>query len=323
MTDTAAYSRRRSDVPGALATAAGPSLLLVDDDPATVQVLARMLAGVGTLRFALSGAEALRLAQLDPPDLVLADAEMPGMGGFELCRRMKADPMLADVPVMIVTSHGDVATEVAGFAAGAADFVRKPPVAEVVLARAHTQLRLKRLTDTLRAAAYTDALTGVANRRHYDAEIGPACARARRQQEALSLVLFDVDHFKAYNDHHGHLAGDHCLRAVAQTIQGVLQRPGDHLARFGGEEFALLLQHTEGPGALHVALHCVQAVALLRLQHAASPLGPAVTVSAGVAALCPAGMAPAEDAAQLLQAADTALYAAKAAGRGRALLCSG
>ncbi len=282
-----------------------------------MQVLGRMLAGLGELRFALSGAEALRLAQAAPPDLVLIDAEMPGMTGFEFCALAKADPLLADVPVIIVTNHGEVSVEVQGFAAGAADFIRKPPVAEVVQARASTQLRLKRLSDELRRSALSDGLTGLANRRCFDAALGTECERALRSGTTLSLLLLDIDHFKRFNDRYGHPAGDACLQQVALAIRSVLHRPADLAARWGGEEFAVLLPQTELPGAARVAQYILSAVTGLQLVHADSPRGGIVTVSAGVAAgrRTADGVHEALSAMGLVAAADQLLYAAKAAGR--------
>ncbi|WP_439535647.1 GGDEF domain-containing protein [Methyloversatilis sp.] len=298
---------------------AAPSLLLIDDDPGSVQVLSRMLAGLGHLRFALSGADALALARASAPDVVLVDAEMPVMNGFEFCARLKTEPGLAEVPVIFVTSHSDVETEVAGFAAGAADFIRKPPVAEVVQARVGMQLRLKALGDKLRRNALTDGLTGVANRRRFDEDIQAKCERARRTGEPLSLLIVDVDHFKRYNDRYGHVAGDACLRQVAAALQSVTRRPADGLARYGGEEFALLLPQTEIDGALALAQRAVDAVAALHIEHAGSPLGRVVTVSVGAAAARrTADGAHTQMAADaLVDAADRALYAAKYAGRGR------
>ncbi len=305
---------------GALAEQS-PSLLIIDDDPGIVQVLGRMLAGLGHLRFALSSSDALRLAREDAPDVVLVDAEMPGINGFEFCAQMKIDPYLAEVPVIFITSHGDVENEVAGFSAGAADFIRKPPTAEVVVARVRTQLRLKALSDALRRAALVDGLTGIANRRRFDEQLQTECDRSMRSGDPLSLLMIDVDHFKRYNDHYGHPAGDSCLRAVASAIQGLPNRPADQVARYGGEEFAMLLPDTELAGAAHLAQRVVETVAALRIVHEGSPLNLVVTVSVGVATAhshVDGANIPAS-AQALLGAADQALYAAKAAGRGRSL----
>jgi diguanylate cyclase (GGDEF)-like protein len=296
------------------------SLLIVDDDPASIQVLGRMLAEQGRLRFALSGAEGLRLAQEAPPDLVLLDADMPGMDGFEVCTRLKADPLLADVPVIFVTGHSDTQTELAGLAAGAVDCISKPPQAPLVVARVQTQLRLKALTDELRRAALTDALTGVANRRCFDEWLHREGQRAWRQAEPLSLAMIDIDHFKAYNDHFGHPAGDVCLRRVAEALQTVVRRPADLVARYGGEEFALLLPRTDAAGARHVGEAVVAAVQALHLPHPDSPLGAQVSVSVGIATVLgrhsPGEGRPMPSTA-LVAAADQALYQAKHDGRAR------
>ena len=295
------------------------SLLLVDDDAASVQVLARMLNGLGELRFALSGEDALRLARESPPDLVLVDAEMPGLTGLEVCSALRADPRLADVPVIIITGHTEVAIEVAGFTAGASDFIRKPPVAEVVVARARTQLRLKALGDALRASALTDGLTGLANRRRFDQDLRVECERARRGHEDLALLLVDVDHFKRYNDRYGHVAGDACLRQIGGAIRSAIRRPADLAARYGGEEFAVLLPQTDGAGAQAMAQRIVDAIAALVLPHAGSPLGGIVTASVGWAAARPDVDAAVVESRgeRLVEAADRLLYSAKAAGRGR------
>src|SRR5450631_2127981 len=176
------------------------NILLVDDDPGTIQLLGHILSGTGTVRFATSGEDALRLARELVPDLMLLDAEMPGMSGFQVMAALKADPALADVPVIFVTSHCEAAFEVAGFEMGAADFIAKPVSAPLVLARVKTQLRVKRLSDELRRVAITDALTGVANRRRFDDALEREWSRARRCGEALALLMIDIDHFKRFND---------------------------------------------------------------------------------------------------------------------------
>src|SRR6267154_937343 len=188
------------------------SILIVDDDPGTVRLIGSILGGVADLRAATSGTDALRLARDAAPDLILLDAEMPGMSGFEVCETLKADPVLADVPVIFVTGHSEVALEVIGLDMGAADFIAKPLSAPLVLARVKTQLRLKRLTDELRRVAAIDALTGVANRRHFDDSLEREWLRAWRACEPIALMLVNVDHFEFFNEHYGYSTGDECLR---------------------------------------------------------------------------------------------------------------
>ena len=161
-------------------------------------------------------------------------------------------------------------------------------------------------------AALRDGLTGVANRRHLDGELAREWSRAARERDAVSFVLADVDFFKPYNDGYGHLAGDACLRRVAEALAGAITRPCDLVARYGGEEFAAVLPGIDAPGAHHVAERMRAAVAALAIPHAGSRAADHVTVSIGVAT-----EAPDEDGdpKELVEAADRALYDAKEAGR--------
>jgi diguanylate cyclase (GGDEF)-like protein len=135
----------------------------------------------------------------------------------------------------------------------------------------------------------------------------------------VSLVFIDIDHFKKYNDHYGHLAGDDCLRRVAQALQHAVKRPFDLVARYGGEEFAVVLPDTGVPGAKRLAEEMRKAVELLDIAHAASPVSGRVTISAGVAAIAPeAGAQP----DMLIAAADACLYEAKLAGRNRVVIAT-
>lgn len=182
------------------------------------------------------------------------------------------------------------------------------------LAAANTELTA--LNQRLEALSNSDALLGIANRRHFDIRLDAEWRRGLREQHPLSLLMIDVDHFKRYNDHYGHPAGDLCLQAVSRAVGAppALSRPADLLARYGGEELVVLLPDTPAAGAWVVAGHIQDALARLQLPHAASPVAPVVTVSMGVATRLPH---PGGTAAELLAAADSALYAAKAAGRNR------
>ena len=176
------------------------------------------------------------------------------------------------------------------------------------------QLQLRGTVTELDRLVNTDALTGLKNRRCLSDQLDIEFARAARERSSLALVMIDIDHFKRYNDLYGHPGGDGCLRLVSDIIAQVSQRPGDLTARFGGEEFAVLLPNTDLAGAMAVAAKLCDAVAAVRAPHAASERG-IVTISTGAFALLPdGGTTPAD----LLEAADRGLYAAKAAGRGRA-----
>ncbi|MDZ7937875.1 MAG: diguanylate cyclase [Rhodoferax sp.] len=305
-----------------------PSIMLVDDDPTVIQVLSKALTAIGRLRFATSGAVALRLALDDPPDVMLLDAEMPGMTGFELLEAMRAAPSLAEVPVIFVTSRSDDETEAAGLALGAADFIAKPIRPSIVAARVRTQLRLKTALDRLRSLASTDGLTHLSNRRLLDQTLSKEWLRALRTQRALSLLMIDIDHFKRFNDVYGHLQGDQALIAVANVLQAQAVRPGDCVARYGGEEFVVVLPDTDQTGARVVAAAIHDAVRQAAIAHSGSDRG-TLSVSVGIASfdslsngwsgLPPKDLSESSDQTveKLLAVADSALYAAKHGGRAR------
>lgn len=289
-----------------------PRLLVVDDQPANVQALYQAFAADHQVFMATGGEQALALCGSMQPDLVLLDVVMPGLDGYEVCARLKADAATRDIPVIFVTAHNDETAETRGLAVGAVDFIAKPINPTIVRARVKTHLTLKRQSDLLRQWVYIDGLTGVCNRRYFDEQLSREWGRAMRQGAPLTLVLIDVDQFKLYNDHYGHQAGDDCLRRIAAALKGGLQRPVDLLARYGGEEFACLLPDTEIPGAVALAQRLGQRVAELQIEHAASTVARAVTVSLGVCMRRPDATGSAAD---LLREADAQLYLAKSRGR--------
>ena len=173
---------------------------------------------------------------------------------------------------------------------------------------------VQRLNDELAELVMRDGLTGLANRRRFDEALQREWERARRRGLPLSILMIDVDHFKRYNDHYGHPAGDQCLIDVAQAIAGGVHRTPDVVARYGGEEFVVLLPETDEQGARELAQRLIARVDALNLPHEASLTAEHVTISAGLAALVPDGASPVQ---VLLEQADSALYRAKEAGRHR------
>lgn len=288
-----------------------PRLLLVDDHQLNIRVMYEMFRHDYEVFIALNGEQALEKCFELKPDLVLLDVVMPRMDGYEVCRRLKADPELCDIPVIFITSHFDEADEVRGFELGAVDFIHKPVNPIITKARVKTQLQLKMQTDVLRTISQLDGLTGVANRRRFDEQLSLDWRSCARTQEPLALLMLDLDYFKQYNDEFGHLAGDECLRKVAHVLQQTLGRPYDLLARFGGEEFVVLLPRTELSGARFLAERMLQRVADLHLPHPLTPTGQ-VSLSVGLACAVPLEQS---SPLVLLQQADDLLYKAKQAGR--------
>jgi len=291
-----------------------PRLLVVEDDPTSLRLIASVLKNDYTLVFATTGQDALALAA-EGPELILLDYHLPDIDGLRVCRRLSTDPLTAAIPVIFVTRNQDVELEVQCLDAGAMDFVTKPYSAAVVRRRVATHVALKRKTDLLAQLAQRDGLTGAANRRTFDDMLAKEWARALRNQTPLSLIMIDADHFKAINDGFGHQTGDQCLRGLAQVATSQLKRPADLFARYGGEEFALLLPDTDTEGAEELA-EAIRAEIEASFARAAEErgAGPRLTASLGCATLIPSQDLSAEG---LVRLADRNLYLAKAGGRNR------
>ncbi|MBA3591393.1 diguanylate cyclase [Methylibium sp.] len=296
------------------AIARAPRLLVVDDQPINIQALYQTFASDHQVFMATSGEQALAVCREQQPDLVLLDVVMPGMDGYEVCTRLKADASTRDIPVIFVTAHNDEATETRALDVGAVDFISKPINPKVVRARVRTHITLKHQSDLLRRMAFIDGLTGVFNRRYFDERLQTEWLRAQRNGSELSVALIDVDFFKRYNDRYGHQAGDDCLRQVTTVLEATLQRPADVVARYGGEEFVCILPETGLAGALALAQRLERAVRALGIAHAEGAVEGRVSVSVGVACKSAAAQG---DPAGLLAQADARLYAAKEAGRAR------
>lgn len=312
------------------------NLLIVDDQPDNLPALATVLREQGyVVRKALSGAAALESAHRQRPDLILLDLTLRQMDGYELCSRLKTAMITREVPVIFLSGLGDAADKVKAFAVGADDYMTKPFQVEEMLVRVRQQLTLqwqrqqlqqeiqkrKQIEEALRQAnlelqrlVNLDGLTQVANRRCFDEALHREWKRLRRERSPVSLILGDVDCFKAYNDYYGHPMGDRCLKRIAQAIAQNSRRPADVVARYGGEEFAVILPNTLIEGAICVAQHIQATVAKLAIPHAKSSVCDRVSLSLGIACAFPTEETTPEG---LIVAADQALYIAKASGRDR------
>jgi diguanylate cyclase (GGDEF)-like protein len=287
-------------------------ILVVDDAMENIQILHAALQDEHEVLFAMDGARALEIARAQHPDLILLDAVMPGMDGYAVCRELFASDETSDIPVIFVTALKSPEDETRALGAGAADFISKPVNAAVVRARVRTQLTVKRQRDALRALILTDSLTGVANRRAFDERLEMEWRRCGRAQLPVSLLMVDIDHFKLYNDHYGHPAGDATLVEVAGAMRRAAGRSQDLVARYGGEEFAILLPQLDGQGAVGVGRRLMQELEMLDLPHAASPTSQRLTVSIGISSMVPGEHSLPAD---LVQGADALLYQAQAGGR--------
>lgn len=264
------------------------------------------------LHSAYDGIVGERMARELRPDLILLDIEMPAPDGWQVCRNLKADPATAGCPIIFLSGETDTLKKIRGLELGAVDYVTKPCDPAELKARARSALRTKELIDLLAAQAMIDALTGMRNRRYFDARLVAEVGAARRHGTPLACVVADVDHFKKFNDRHGHAVGDEVLRRTAGVLRDAA-RAEDVVCRFGGEEFAMLLPRTDRAAGAACAERARRALEAAGVTHQGARLG--VTASFGVAEL--SGIGRAEGPEKLVERADAALYAAKGAGRNR------
>ncbi|HEX8594289.1 MAG TPA: PleD family two-component system response regulator [Pseudomonas sp.] len=310
-------------------------VLLVDDQAMIGEAVRRGLANQENIdfHFCADPHQAIAQAIQIKPTVILQDLVMPGLDGLTLVREYRNNPMTKDIPIIVLSTKEDPLIKSAAFAAGANDYLVKLPDNIELVARiryhsrsymtllqrdeAYRALRVsqQQLLDTnlvLQRLMNSDGLTGLSNRRHFDEYLELEWRRATREQTQLSLMMIDVDFFKAYNDSFGHLEGDEALRQVAKAIRAGCARPSDLPARYGGEEFALVLPNTSPGGARLLAEKLRMTVAGMNIPHIAPAPGSSLTVSIGVATIVPP---VGSNSRQLILDADKGLYAAKHNGR--------
>lgn len=283
-----------------------PKLLIVDDDLAVCDTLAEALNEHGyDCTIEANGLKVISRLQTALFDGVLLDLVMPEIAGLDLLQRIK-EPF-PDLPVIIITGYGSIETAVESMRAGAADFVTKPIDLAVL------DIRIKKAIEheQTRRLAFTDGLTSLANYRWFHTRLQQEIERADRYHRPLSLIMLDIDYFKAYNDTHGHPQGDAILTQVAKLLKQ-MSRSSDMVARYGGEEFALILPETDHFSAEALGNRLREEIEQFRFageEHLPSKM---LTISVGIATHNRYG-----DKETLIAAADAELYRAKREGRNR------
>lgn len=302
-------------------------ILLVDDSHSAALAMTARLHSYGhAVVRACDGGEAVEAFLRHAPDLVLMDLEMPRLNGFDATNRIRAEEAReqgAWTPVIFLTASSHEASLVTAIEAGADDFICKSAPEPVLRAKMAAMARIAALrqrlceaNNRLRQLADLDGLTGLMNRRSLDARIEALWSRARSAAMPLGMLMMDIDHFKAYNDVYSHLAGDDCLRRVAQAVRAVAESQGHEqvfAARYGGEEFVIAAGGLDRAETLALGRRVVAEVAALRLPHRGNAPWGVATISVG-AAWRARGEGRVED---LLREADEALYRAKRSGRNR------
>lgn len=289
------------------------NVLLVEDDPDKQQLLKVALEMAGyNVQTADDGVEGLLAVESHQPDLIVTDVMMPNMDGYEMVRRVRANPSTRFIPVIIQTAARGATDDVRrGAEVGALGYITDPTDLDLLLARARTLLDFKNYLDSCEEAAFTDHLTGLANRRRFERQLEREVSRTRRFNRPFCLLLLDIDLFKRVNDTYGHDAGDEAIRRLGNALQAGT-RGIDTAARVGGEEFGVILTETDFAHGLEVAERLRASISEMDV-----PVAGQITVSVGLAEF----NAGSRDARELFSAADAALYEAKRKGRDR-VCCS-
>ena len=290
-------------------------ILIIDDTPMQLVELGRILSSRYEVKMAKSGEEGLRVLKGHNIDLILLDLVMPGMSGFEVLSCLKDSEETARIPVIFITGSSLAEDEAKALSLGAVDYIHKPFVDVVVNLRVGIHLRLVEQMRFIENISLTDGLTGIGNRRSFDQRIKAEWNNARRAREHLSMLLLDIDRFKMFNDTHGHLDGDVCLKAVAGVIGDSLERESDTVFRLGGEEFTVLLPCTHINGAMLVAERIRKNVAATPVRHGGKTSS--VTISIGAGSIVPSDSCFEGAFAEFSARIDRALYRAKENGRNR------
>jgi len=229
------------------------SVLIIDDQETEIMILTNILNHEYTVYKALNGKDGIILAEEHKPEVILLDILMVGMDGYDVLSALKESDKTRHIPVIFITALNDDKHEVKGLALGAADYISKPFLPEIVTLRVRNQIKLIEQMRIIEKLSMIDQLTELPNRRNFEDRINSEWGRAVRENLSVSILIIDIDHFKNYNDSHGHQQGDIALKTSAKVFMETLKRPGDFVARWGGEEFIVLLPNTDRKGALEIA----------------------------------------------------------------------
>ena len=293
------------------------TILITDDTKANLEILSSILSPFYNILISRNGIRAIELAKDHKPDLILLDVLMPEMSGFEVITKLKESDVTDKIPVIFITGLAGAEDEERGFFLGAVDYIAKPFNKSIVKARVNTHIRIIDQMRTIERIGLIDPLTKISNRRGFENRLNVEWNRAFRERTPISFFIMDIDKFKNYNDTYGHQQGDAALKTFADISSKTLMRSIDFAARWGGEEFVILLPGTDLSGAMEVAERIrknVEASIVL----AEDGMETKITVSIGVNSIIPDANISIED---FIKKADQALYRAKELGRNRVINC--
>jgi len=289
------------------------TILIADDEKTNLDILGSILSPIYNLIISRSGARAIELAKERQPDLILLDVLMPDMTGFDVIEKLKESEITARIPVIFITGLSNDEDEERGFFLGAVDYITKPFNKAIVKARVNTHIRIVDQMRTIEQIGLVDMLTKISNRRGFEERLKVEWNRALREKTSISILVMDIDKFKNYNDTYGHQQGDAALKAFADTASKSLMRGVDFAARWGGEEFIILLPSTNIDGAAEIAERVRKNVEAVSIP-TDEGIETKITVSIGVCSIVPT---PNDFIKDFIEKADRAMYRAKQEGRNK------
>lgn len=290
-----------------------PTILVVDDMTTTLLLIHDLLKDTYEVKIAKSGTKALEI--LESPndiDLILLDIEMPDINGYDVCKRIKNNETIKNIPIIFITGRTSQEDEEYGLNLGAIDYITKPFNKAIVKLRIKNYLDLKIKNDMLEKLSMYDGLTNIRNRRFFDETFEKTFSEIKRDKKSLAVLMIDIDFFKPYNDNYGHGQGDETLRKVAKALEKTIKRASDFVARYGGEEFVILLKDINKDGVEAVANNLLNAVRELKITHEFSKIENYVTISIGASFY---NSSSDVTKLELLLKADETLYNVKNSGR--------
>ena len=290
-----------------------PTILVVDDMTTTLLLLHDLLKDTYEVKIAKRGTKALEI--LESPndiDLILLDIEMPDINGYDVCKRIKNNETIKNIPIIFITGRTSQEDEEYGLNLGAIDYITKPFNKAIVKLRIKNYLNLKIKNDMLEKLSMYDGLTNIRNRRFFDETFEKTFSEIKRDKKSLAVLMIDIDFFKPYNDNYGHGQGDETSRTIAKALEKTIKRASDFVARYGGEEFVILLKDINKDGVEAVANNLLNAVRELKITHEFSKIENYVTVSIGASFY---NSSSDITKLELLLKADETLYNVKNSGR--------
>jgi diguanylate cyclase (GGDEF)-like protein len=285
-----------------------PKVLIIDDEPLNLKLLENTLKNDYNIMILQSSKDTVETAIIFNPDIILLDIMMPEIDGYEICKHLNEVSETKDIPIIFLTALKDEQSEAFALELGVVDYIMKPFNLSILKARIKNHVQNKKARDAEKEKNTIDELTKIPNRRKFNEVLENELSRSLHNNSALSLLMLDIDFFKKYNDFYGHVEGDRCLFMLSQKLSRELKRPGDIMARWGGEEFACILPETDFEGAKHIAAKLLLAMEDLKIPHESSPISSHVTVSIGIALFNPKDPKSIND---LVREADNNLYKAK------------